>query len=415
MIESTEKKEQPIERKDRQGLHFPWVALFFTAVPFICLAVPIYVIRPFRPQDSSQLAAALTVRSLGPWLSAISVIVVFVMTARAWGRSKRVLPRLGMAVLCLLAIAGEGLTNVNIFEVMFHPYTSPAFTDAGSAQVDSDDKVLAIKINGEARAYPIRTMGYHHIVNDTVGGTPLAVTYCTLCHTGMVWSRTLDGKTLHFRLAGINNGNALMRDEETSSIWQQSTGEAIHGPLKGQHLSLIHSDEMTFALWRSEQPTGQVLKPDPKYAAEYDPKDWEKHVEKTRTVIDTSKSGIAPHELMLGITIAGQSKAYPMKSVLAAKVIQDQIGEVPVLIVVGPDGTSFRIFKGTLNASPMTFTATTEAGAVMRDTETGSDWNFEGCTVAGKLAGECLQALDGNKDYWFDWLNHHPNTQVFRG
>ena len=416
MIEAAEKKEQHLASKSPVSGAPIWSALLFTAIPFICLAVPMYVISPFRPQDYSQLAAALTIRSLGPWLSAIAAVVVLAITARAWGRSKRVLPRLAMATLCLLVLIGSGFTHVNIFEVMFHPYKLPAFTDPGSAKVDADDKVLAVKINGEARSYPIRTMGYHHIVNDIVGGQPLAVTYCTLCHTGLVWSRILNGKTLHFRLAGINNGNALMRDEETSSIWQQSTGEAIFGPWKGQHLDLIHSDEMTFALWRTEQPKGQVLAPDTQYASDYDPKDWEKHVEKTRTVIDTSKSGIAPHELMLGVTIASQSKAYPLKSVLAAKLIQDQIGEVPLLIVVGPDGASFRVFKVTPNPSPMNFIVTSgSSGIIMHDAETGSDWNFEGCAVAGKLTGQCLQALDGNKDYWFDWLNHHSKTQVFRG
>ena len=108
---------------------------------------------------------------------------------------------------------------------------------------------------------------------------------------------------LHFRLAGINNGNALLRDEETSSIWQQSTGEAIFGPLKGKQLQLVRSNELSFALWRKEQPQGLVLKPNSLYAAEYDPKDWEKHVEKTRTVVDTTKSGIGPHQLMVGVTV----------------------------------------------------------------------------------------------------------------
>jgi hypothetical protein len=391
-----------------------WLASLLTAVPFVCLAVPIYVIRPFRSQVYSQLTAALTIRSLAPWASAIAAIVVVAITVRLWSRSKQVLPRVATAVLCVLAVAGTGLTNVNLFEMMFHSYPSPSFTDAGSAKVDLDDKVLAIRINGEARAYPIRTMGYHHIVNDIVGGKPLAVTYCTLCHTGLVWNRILNGRTLHFRLAGINNGNALMRDEETSSIWQQSTGEAIFGSLKRQHLSLIHSDELTFALWRSEQPAGVVLKPDAKYASEYDLKDWEKHVEKTRTVVDTSKSGIAPHELMLGVTVADQSKAYPLKSILAAKVIQDKLGELPLLIVVGSDGTSIRLFSGRLDASPMTFISAAGPGSVMRDAETGSDWNFEGCAISGKLLGQCLIAMDGHKDYWFDWLNHHPDTHLFR-
>jgi hypothetical protein len=261
-------------------------------------------------------------------------------------------------------------------------------------------------------------MGYHHIVNDTIDQEPIAVTYCTLCHTGLVWSRILDGRTLYFRLAGINNGNALMRDTETSSIWQQSTGQAIFGPLKGRQLGLIHSDELTFALWRKEQPTGIVLKPDAKYSARYEDRDWEKEVEKTHTVVDTRQSGIAPHELMLGITSNGHSKAYPVKAILSAKLIQDQIAGDPILLVVGSDNASIRSFKGNLAGSPMTFfllpdTVQVNGNGAMRDAETQSVWNFEGCAISGTLSGKCLTPVDANKDYWFDWMNHHSSTAVF--
>jgi Protein of unknown function (DUF3179) len=242
------------------------------------------------------------------------------------------------------------------------------------------------------------------------------VTYCTLCHTGLLWNRMLDGRLLRFRLAGINNGNALIRDEETNSIWQQSTGEAIFGPLKGKHLDLIHSDELTFALWHKEQPQGQVLKPNEQYANEYDPKDWEKHVEATRTVVDTTKSGISPHQLMLGVMADGKSKAYPVQTILAAHLIQDQIAGLPILIAVGPDGASIRAFEARIDGvtSELTFTKG-EDEKIMLDAETGSTWNFQGCATEGKLAGHCLKAIDSHKDYWFDWMNHHPETAVFRG
>jgi len=396
-----------------------WVALFAavlaTLVPLICLAIPMYVIRPFRPQDPGQLDVALMVRGLAPWTSAASAFAVLLVAVWVWKAGMRVWLRLSFAALATVAIVAAGLTHVNIFEIMFHPYPAPEFESSATAKADADDKVLAVTIRGESRAYPIRTMGYHHIVNDTVGDVPIAVTYCTLCHAGLVWSRALDGRTLHFRLAGINNGNALLRDEETSSIWQQSTGAAIFGPLKGRQLQLVRSDELTFALWRKEQPGGLVLKPDARYAGDYDEKDWEKHVEQTRTVVDTGKSGIVPHELMLGITLAGASKAFPVKSIMAARLIQDRIADVPLLLVVGPDRASIRVFK----AETMIFVSSTDstlpaASGIMRDTGTGSDWNFLGCAIDGPLTGRCLERVDSNKDYWFDWMNHHPATLVFR-
>jgi Protein of unknown function (DUF3179) len=315
-----------------------------------CVVIPMYVIRPFRPQGARALDLALTVRHAGPWVAGLCAVIALLLIIRLW-KSARVWSRVGLVFLFVLAAAGAVLTNINVFEKMFHPYDAPAFASADEVKVDADDKVLAVKFGQDARAYPIRTMGYHHIVNDTVGGIPIAVTYCTLCHTGLVWSRVIDDRRLHFRLAGINNGNALLRDEETSSIWQQSTGEAIFGPLKGRQLEMVPSDELTFALWRKEQPEGQVLKPDAPYVAEYDPKDWERHVAATRTVVDTSKSGIAPHQLMIGVTMAEQSKAYPIESILAAKLIQDRIDGFPVLVVVGPDGASIRAFEATMASS----------------------------------------------------------------
>ena len=383
----------------------------------LCLAIPVYVIRPFRPQGARELAVALTVRSLAPWISGLCAAVVIFLLLWSWKRVG-VVRRTSMVALSLVTVLAAVLTHINIFEIMFHPYDSPAFSPAGEAKMDADDKLLAVTIAGESHGYPIRTMGYHHIVNDTVGGVPRAVTYCTLCHTGLVWERSLDGKTLHFRLAGINNGNALMRDQETNSIWQQSTGQAIFGPLKGNSLKIVRSDELTFALWKIEKPRGQLLKSDDRYATEYDPKDWEKHVEKTPAVVDTSRSGMDPHVLMLGVLTPGRAKAYPVKSLLAEKLIEDDgAGPAPLVLVVGPDQASIRVFTAQLDgeSSPLMLVRATQPtdDRIMVDQQSGSLWNFHGCAIEGKWAGRCLTQLDANKDYWFDWLNHHPGTTVY--
>jgi|GEM_PF-129017 len=385
------------------------------------LAVPMYVIRPFVPQDPGALAFAFSVRNAAPWVSGICVLLAVSVVVWAWP-SFRAGGKVVVSLLLLVTVAGACLTHVNIFEVMFKPYPSPVFAAANAVQVDADDKVVAVTINGESHAFPVRTMGYHHIVNDVVAGQPIAMTYCTLCHTGLVWSRQMSGpgpiKVLTFRLAGINNGNAVLRDEQTNSIWQQSTGEAIFGPLKGQHLTRVHSDELTFAQWRTEQPNGVVLKPEAQYEKEYDPKDWEAHVERTPTVVDTSRSGIGPHTLMLGVTVNGSSKAYPVKSILTAGLIGDRTGGQSLVVVVGPDQASIRVFKSQLagESEPLTFTRPANTGeTVMTDAESGSTWNFRGCAVSGKYAGKCLEPIDSQKDYWFDWVNHNPSTIVFRG
>ncbi len=388
------------------------LAAVCAAISALCVAIPMYVIRPFRPQGASALALALEMRRVGPWLAGVCAGLVLLVVVGGWNRA-RVGRRSVLLGLLLVAVAGAGLTHFNIFEKMFHPYESPAFGSADSVAVEQDDKVLAVRVGLEARAYPIRTMGYHHIVNDTVSGAPIAVTYCTLCHTGLVWSRMLDGRLLYFRLAGINNGNALLRDEQTSSIWQQSTGEAIFGPLKGKQLQLVHSDELTFALWHKEQPQGQVLRPDAPFVPEYESKDWEKHIESTHVVVETAGSGVAAHQLMLGVTVAGKNKAFSMATVLREKLIVDRVGGEPVVVLVGPDGASMRVFEGRVDGGePLTFAQGANAGTMV-DTGTGSVWNFQGCAVEGAMAGKCLRGVESHKDYWFDWMNHHPGSGVF--
>ena len=393
-----------------------WIVLgvICSSVALWCVWFPMHIIRPFRPQDARRLQEALLVHDVGPWVSGICAAFLIVVTAWSWNKVAGQLKgwgfRAGMMALCLLSIVGAYYTHVNFYETkMFHPYKSLEFESADASKTEPADKVLAVRLGGHARAYPILTMGYHHVVNDTLGGVPIAMTYCTLCHSGIAWDPVVNGQRLHFRLAGINNGNALLRDEETKSVWQQSTGEAIYGPLKGMHLKMIHTDELSFALWRREQPGGDVLKPNETWMKEYDGRDWETHVEKTPTMVDTKKSGIEPHRLMLGVEAGGKYKAYPIDTVLGAKFIQDRISDSPVLILVGEDGASIRMF----NPEELTFTP--GEGGLIRDAETGSGWNFEGCAVVGRLLGHCLTAVDSYKDYWFDWMNHHPETAVYKG
>jgi hypothetical protein len=230
-----------------------------------------------------------------------------------------------------------------------------------------------------------------------------------------VWKREVDGRVLTFRLAGINNQNFLMRDEETGSFWQQISGKAISGPLRGKQLELIHCDELTFALWRQENPSGTVLRPVDSFAKKYAPKDWDVRMLKQKTVVDTSKSGMKPRELMLGVTVNGKARAYPMDRVLSEKLILDRVGATPVLVVVGPDGKSIRVFEATAAGADFFRDANpSQDNAILTESATGSRWTFHGCAVSGEANGQCLKPVTALKDYWFDWQLYHPDTTVFR-
>jgi hypothetical protein len=235
-----------------------------------------------------------------------------------------------------------------------------------------------------------------------------------------VWKRSIDGRVLTFHLAGINNQNFLMRDEETGSFWQQISGKAIFGPLRGRTLEPIHSDELTFALWRRENPSGAVLKPVSEYVSEYESNDWEKRMQKRRAVVDTAQTSRPPRDLMLGVQYNNAARAYVLDRVLQAKLIQDWIGGTPVIVLVGPDGKSVRVFKAQIagHEGVPEFYRDTDIPKdadppILTDSITGSRWTFEGCALSGPAARQCLQPLSALKDYWFDWRLYHPDTTVY--
>jgi len=233
---------------------------------------------------------------------------------------------------------------------------------------------------------------------------------------------------LRFHLAGINNQNFLMRDEQTGTYWQQVSGRAIAGPLKGSALQLIHSDELTLGLWKAEQPHGTVLEDVAGYSSHYAPEDWDVKMQKTPAVLSYPGPELAPRELMLGIRAGDGARAYRLDDVLKAGLIEDRVGSEPVLLVVGTDGESVRAFSRRLpngsavadfyrardNAAGAALMGDAARAALMMDALTGSRWNFRGCATEGPRKGECLEQVEVIKDYWFDWRNYNPATTVFR-
>jgi len=227
----------------------------------------------------------------------------------------------------------------------------------------------------------------------------------------------VDGQRLTFHLAGINNQNFIMRDDQTGTYWQQISGLAISGPLKGRQLMLVPSDELNFATWKSEQPGGTVLDDVPKYVSEYAKQDWDVRMKRTRTVIQFAEHGMKARDLMLGMQAFGASRAFLYDSVLKEKVVKDHVGSEPVLLVVGEDNQSVRVFRDRIQGvegSPDFYRlAPPKPGALLMDASTGSEWNFQGCAVSGKEQGVCLERVQVLKDYWFDWRNYNPKTTVW--
>lgn len=228
----------------------------------------------------------------------------------------------------------------------------------------------------------------------------------------------MDGRKLNFHLAGINNQNFIMRDEETGSWWQQVTGEAIHGPLKGRKLRSVFHDELTFGMWKREKPQGRVLRPDERVvrAEKYAPANWEERM--IKVPVTTSKATDAtlePRALVIGLTINGKSKAYPFDALLRQSPILDHVGGTPIFVVVGDDKRSVRAYERLVNGRKLEFFVKSDASPLrLVDAETGSEWDFAGQATGGALTGQQLKKIAVLSDYWFDWKGYHPDTEVYQ-
>ena len=209
-----------------------------------------------------------------------------------------------------------------------------------------------------------------------------------------------------------------MRDEETGSWWQQVTGEAIQGPLKGQRLLPVFHDELTFGLWKREKPEGRVLRPNEPtaQAGKYVPANWEERMVKvpvaTSVAIDKS---LEPRALVIGLSVNGVSKAYPLDALVKQSLILDDLGGVPIFIVLGDDKRSVRAFERSVDGRKLEFLLKPSTSTfAMVDAETGSEWDFTGKATGGQLAGRQLKKVSILNDYWFDWMTYNPKTLVYK-
>jgi hypothetical protein len=229
-----------------------------------------------------------------------------------------------------------------------------------------------------------------------------------------VWQSVVNGQTLKFRLAGINNQNFIMRDEETGSWWQQISGKAIQGAYKGQKLAAVDFDEISYGIWKRENPQGRVLRPDEKILAEqkYEA-DWESQVAKMPVRISTKlDDALEPRALIVGVEVNGTSKAYPFSALEKQSPILDLVGGRDIVIWLAEDKRSVRAFERELDGKTLEFFVKPDSKEIV-DAQTASVWDFSGKAVSGTLSGRQLKKIAVLKDYWFDWKTYHPETQLY--
>jgi len=290
---------------------------------------------------------------------------------------------------------------------------NPVFADIqGSHFMSDSDTVVGLEINGEAKAYPIFILVWHEIVNDKVGGTPVSVTYCPLCYTNQVFERVIDGQEVEFGTSGkLYNSNLVMYDRLTESYWSQALGIAVKGELTGYQLNLIPFDVITWGDWKKLHPDTVVLTTDTGHIRSYATDPYGNYYTEPRIFfpVEHSDDRMNPKEIIIGFNQEDIYKAYKQNDIELSVIINDFIGETPVMLISLYSENS-RAFERTINGVVLDFEYVDRK---IFDSQTNSEWNYDGLSVSGEYHGEQLERMPIEPGFWFEWFTFHPQTLVY--
>ena len=326
------------------------------------------------------------------------------LSGKWWGRILLVL------ALVFYSIVFYAVNFRFLADKIFYQPNHKIFATQATNKIEGDQLVIGVVINGEAKAYPIELIGYHHQVQDTIGGAPVMITYCTVCHTGRVFHPIVNGKKETFRLVGMDHFNAMFEDNATKSWWRQVTGEAITGPLKGTVLAEIPSQQMTVAAWLKENPSSLILQPDPDFTRHYAGlQEYGKGTAKGG-LEGTDTSSWKPKSRVVGIEYNKVSKAYDWNTLVQKRMIQDSLAQLPLLLTIEKDSASFHAFDRRLGGKILQFTY---ADNKITDSNTNSTWNENGRCTNGVLQDYQLKRIQASQEFWLSWKTFHPNTTEY--
>jgi hypothetical protein len=309
---------------------------------------------------------------------------------------------------------------------------APKFESLDDARTWLADEapVIALVVDGTARAYPLAILTWHEIVNDSLGGVPVVVTFCPLCHTALVFERRVDGVNYDFGTTGnLRFSDLVMYDRQTESWWQQATGEAIVGELTGTPLPFLASQIVSLAAFATAYPTADVLSRETGHLRDYgrNPYPGYDRADERPFLFDGVVDGrIAPKERVVTVRIGQDAVAFPYTELASVGVAHDEIGSEAIVVLwesgtasaldaanieEGRDTGATGVFRPIADGRPRTF----ERGAdgAIRDRESGSTWSVTGLAVAGPLAGERLEPVAHGDHFWFAWAAFEPSTRIW--
>ena len=332
--------------------------------------------------------------------------IVFVLLIAAGSRRAFGIPRGWKwlpAFAAALAVAVVGFLHFEMAaESMFQQPRIVAFESRARNALDDNAVVIGVENNGEAKAYPIRFLAYHHQVQDTVGGKPVLVTYCSVCRSGRVFEPMVDGRPEKFRLVGMDHFNAMFEDATTQSWWRQATGEAVAGPLKGEALKDVSCVQLTVRKWFELHPDAVVMQPDAASMASYGEGKFERGENKSG-LTGTDPDSWKEKSWVVGVQVGGVSKAYDWNRLKEQRVINDQVGNTPIVVILSTDQQSFAAFERP--AASERFTIQDDALS-----SAGKSYDFSGRELAAPA--HHLRKLPAYQEFWHSWRTFHPETKL---
>ena len=312
--------------------------------------------------------------------------------------------------------------------------SDPAMESIASAAewLSQRSPVIAVEIDGEARAYPLAILIWHEIANDEIAGRPIAVTFCPLCNSSVTFDRRVGDEALDFGVSGfLRNSDLIMFDRASESWWQQLTGEALVGAYTGTLLDIVPSQVISFGSFSERNPDGLVMSRDTGYNRNYGVNPYRDYDMRPgrpflfRGELDPRLD--SPVDYVLAATIADVAVAYPFDILRVERVINDEVAGRPI-VVFFQDGVASALGDATIDqardiGTAGMYDATLDDGRVLQfavdhgggfmDLETESTWNSFGEAIYGELAGTQLRWIDAFPHFWFAWAAFYPETEVY--
>ena len=294
------------------------------------------------------------------------------------------------------------------------------------------EPVLVAEVGGQTRAYPVRILVWHEIVNDRLGGRAIAVTYCPLCNSSLVFDRDLEGVgVLRFGTTGnLRKSDLVMWDDRTESWWQQFTGEAIVGKLTGRQLEILPSQTLSFADFKARYPDADVLSRDTGHERDYGANPYAGYDEpgsKPFLLTEEADDRLPPKERVVAVQAGEEAVVVPFSRLRRDPVSEVEVGGKPVVVLykrgvksaldaiavelssdVGTAGT----FDPRLDGRRLRFAPAREGR--FRDRETGSVWDITGRAIEGPLRGRQLRPVVSDQQFWFALAAFLPDARIAR-